>query len=139
MLKINRHLSIPLTEFQFSFARGSGPGGQNVNKVNSKVTLRWTVKLSRALTPMQVERIEKNLSRRVSKDGDLIVTSHRFRDQGRNVADCLTKLQELLQDALKVPKLRKSTHVPRRSKKARLGDKRRQSEKKNLRRPPASD
>ncbi len=93
MLIISPQLRIPLREFQFTFARSGGPGGQNVNKVSSKATLRWPVLQSLSLPgPVRTRLLEK-IGPRLTATGDLLVTSQRFRDAGRNVADCLEKLR----------------------------------------------
>ena len=86
MLKINERINIPLREFDFWFARSSGPGGQNVNKVNSKAFLSWNVKNSPTLPAAVKLRFMSQFSRRISKEGVLIIKSQRFRDQGRNNA-----------------------------------------------------
>ena len=133
MLAINEKISIPLREFEFSYSRSPGPGGQNVNKVNTKVTLRWNVEKSQSLSDEQKQRIAKRYARRINKQGELLITSHRFRDQGRNVADALSKLQELIASALVRKKVRKKTKPSRASKRRRLDSKRKKSEKKQSR------
>ena len=109
MLKITPNIQIPTTELQFTFARSPGPGGQNVNKVNSKAVLKWDVRQSTVLPHAVKTRFLAKFSRRISKAGLLIVTSHRYRDQGRNVADCLAKLREMIDSVLKAPVIRKKT------------------------------
>ncbi len=74
MLVVNQRLKIPLREFQFSFVRSSGPGGQNVNKVNTKATLRWSIKKSTHISVAVRERFLTKYHRRVTADGDLIIT-----------------------------------------------------------------
>ena len=136
MLKVNEKIQIPLTEFQFTFARGSGPGGQNVNKVNTKVTLRWPIDKSRSLSETIKKRIAAKHAKKINQDGEMLIFSHRFRDQGRNVADCLDKLREIISEAAKPVKKRIATKTPRKAKKRRLADKKLQSAKKELRKPP---
>jgi ribosome-associated protein len=92
-LVVSSRLQIPLREFQFSFARSSGPGGQNVNKVNTKATLRWPVLESPSLPQPVLARLLARCQSRITAAGELLVTSQRFRDAGRNVADCLEKLK----------------------------------------------
>ena len=138
MLKVNSKIQIPLKEIQFSFARGSGPGGQNVNKLNTKVTLRWPLEKSPSLSEAIKKRILARHSRKINNDGELLLHSHRFRDQGRNVADCLNKLREIILESAKPPKKRIPTQTPRRAKKRRLADKKMNSAKKELRKPPKS-
>ena len=133
MLVINSRIKIPLTEFQFTFSRSSGPGGQNVNKVNTKVLLRWDVTGSPSLPEGVRVRFLEKYPRRITNEGDVIVTSQRFRDQGRNVADATEKLRAMLADAATVPKARRKSKPTRGSRERRLKHKREQSEKKSRR------
>jgi ribosome-associated protein len=135
MLVVNDRLKIPLREFRFSFARSSGPGGQNVNKLNTKALLRWAVLKSPSLPEPVRSRLLARHRRRVTAEGDLLVSSQRFRDAGRNVADCLEKLRAMLSEAAAVPRPRRPTRPTRASVERRLGQKRRQSQKKRRRRP----
>ena len=139
MLVVNDRLSIPLKEFHFTFARSSGPGGQNVNKVNTKATLRWNIAGSPSLKEDVRQRFMEENRRRVTGEGEVIITSQRYRDQGRNVADCLAKLRDLLDAATIEPKVRKRTRPSRAAKRRRLQDKKSQSQKKQLRRSPRFD
>jgi ribosome-associated protein len=134
MLLVNSRIQIPLAEFEFSYARSSGPGGQNVNKVNSKATLRWPL-LGSANLPEDVrQRFLARYRRRVTVEGDLVVTSQRYRDAGRNASDCLEKLRQMLEQVAQPPKRRKPTRPTRGSVRRRLDDKRRRSRKKGSRR-----
>jgi ribosome-associated protein len=139
MLRVNDRISIPYTEFDFTFARSGGPGGQNVNKVNSKVTLRWDVTRSPTLPPGVFARFRAKYHRRMTKEGDFVMTSQRYRDQGRNVADCLEKLRELLLEVAVAPRTRRPTRRTKGSVQRRLNDKKEQSAKKQSRRRPATD
>jgi ribosome-associated protein len=139
MLVINDRLKIPLREFRFSFSRSSGPGGQNVNKLNTKALLRWAVMKSPSLPEPVRRRLVSKHRRRLSAEGDLLVNSQRFRDAGRNVADCLEKLRAMLAEAAERPKPRKPTRPTRASVRRRLDQKRRQSQKKQRRRPKLED
>jgi len=134
MLVVNSRLKIPLREFKFSFARSSGPGGQNVNKVNTKATLRWPVLKSRSLPEAVRGRFLSRYGRRVTSDGDLLITSQRFRDTGRNVADCLEKLRTMLAEVAVPAKRRVPSRPTRASVRCRLDRKRKHSQKKQLRR-----
>ena len=139
MLVVNSQLKIPLREFRFTFARSSGPGGQNVNKLNTKATLRWPVVRSGSLPEPVRKRFLARYRRRVTAEGDLLTTSQRFRDAGRNVADCLEKLRQMLAQAAVAPKRRKTTRPTRASVRRRLDSKRRQSQKKQSRRRTSDD
>jgi ribosome-associated protein len=134
MLIVNPRLQIPLTEFEFSFARSSGPGGQNVNKVNSKAWLRWPVLASPSLPPAVRERFLAKYRNRVTAEGDLMLASQRYRDQGRNIDDCLEKLRAMLAEAATPPVRRKKTKPSRGSIERRLEGKREKSRKKQGRR-----
>ena len=139
MLVINESLSIPLREFGFSFSRSPGPGGQNVNKLNTKVGMRWDIASSKSLPDDVRNRFLLQNKTKITKSGEFYVTSHRFRDQGRNVADCLSKLREMLLLAWPAPKRRVATKPTRSARKRRLESKRRTSEKKNSRKTPRLD
>lgn len=138
-LHVNDQIKIPLGEVRFSFARSQGPGGQNVNKVNSKAILRWNPSKSHSLPAAVLERFLRMHKRRMLADGDLMLSSQRFRDQGRNVADCLARLQQLILDATVAPTPRIATKPSRGAKERRLKSKQRQSERKRMRKPPKRD
>jgi ribosome-associated protein len=139
MLTITSQLQIPLREFEFTFARSGGPGGQNVNKVNTKAMLRWRVTTSVSLPEGVRQRLLAKLCRRITVDGDLLVTSQRFRDAGRNTADCLEKLRQIIAEAATPPRPRRPTRPTRGSVRRRIEDKRRQSEKKHRRTSSGDD
>ena len=139
VLVVTRSIRIPRDEFTFTFMRSSGPGGQNVNKVNTKVRLRWDIAKSPSLSEAVRERFQKAYSRRITTEGDLLITSQRYRDQVRNIDDCLEKLRELLASVAAPPRRRKKTKPSRGSKERRLQGKREQSERKRSRRKPGRD
>ncbi len=136
MLVINSQISIPLREIKFKFSRSSGPGGQNVNKLNTKVQLRWNLEKSAQLPDDVRQRMIARYKRRMTGDGELVISSQRFRDQGQNVADCLNKLKEMVLSVATPPKKRKPRSVSKAAKMRRLTNKRRRSETKRLRRSP---
>ncbi len=125
---------VPLEEIRFRFVRASGPGGQNVNKVASKAILRWNVRASLRLSEEQKERLTRLAGSRMTRAGELLITSGRFRDQARNAAECLARLRGLLAEAAVVPKPRRPTRPTRASQEKRLKGKRIQSDKKRSRR-----
>jgi ribosome-associated protein len=135
-LRVNANISIPPGELRFSFVRSSGPGGQNVNKVASKAVLRWNVLASTALGEDVRQRLVARERRRMNDRGELVIASQRFRDQRKNIDDCLEKLTALVKTAAARPRVRKKTNTPRASREARLHNKRAQSEKKQRRRLP---
>lgn len=135
-LEINSRFRIPLSEFEFSVARSSGPGGQNVNKVNSKVQLRWSPHASPSIPEEVRFRVLTKLESQLTTEGDLLVVSQLYRDQPRNRENCLEKLGEILRASLVVPKTRKATKPSRAAKARRLKNKKLGSEKKTQRRGP---
>jgi ribosome-associated protein len=134
MLSINNDIQILSDEYAITFARSGGPGGQNVNKVNSKAVLRWTVYGSRSLPYDVLARFIDKYRNRLTSDGELILTSQRYRDQGRNVDDCVVKLREMILTVLSPPVKRRPTKPTRSSVKRREEAKRQQSRKKEQRR-----
>jgi ribosome-associated protein len=134
MLIVTRQLQIPLAEFEITFARSSGPGGQNVNKVNSKAVLRWAVRGSRSLPEPVRERFLQKFGNRLTTEGELLVTSQRFRDAPRNSQDCLEKLRTMLLGVVHAPKRRRATRPTKGSVERRLQGKRRQSAARQERR-----
>jgi ribosome-associated protein len=129
-LIVDRHFTIPPQELQISFARSSGPGGQNVNKVNSKVMVRWSPAESASLPDEIRARLLARLASRLTRTGELIVVSQRFRDAGRNTSDALEKLRELLVAALHQPRYRKPSRPTRGSVRRRRESKQRTSQRK---------
>ena len=139
MLKIDEHLSIPLDEFQWDFARSGGPGGQNVNKVNSKVLLRWSPGTSPSLPEPVRARLLRLVAHRLTTGGELLVTSQATRDQSRNLDDCLEKVRALVLAAARPPKVRRPTRPTRGSQLRRVESKARHSETKRGRRKPDAE
>jgi ribosome-associated protein len=138
-LDVTSRIQIPLDELRFTYARSSGPGGQNVNKVNTKVTVHWPIETSPSV-PMDVRaRFIQRFRRRINKRGELVIHSQRYRDQERNYGDCLDKLRAMLLEVATVPKKRKPTRPSRGSKERRLRQKKSRSETKSRRRPPKLD
>lgn len=124
---------IARSELRLSFARSSGPGGQNVNKVNSKAVLKWNPAVSPNLPETARARILSKLRSRLSSEGELVISSDVYRDQPRNREECIRKLQDILRAALYVPPRRKPTR-PSRSSRARAAEKKKKhSAKKRLR------
>lgn len=134
MLVINSRIQIPLEEFRFTYVRSSGPGGQNVNKVNSKAVLRWAVTESPSLPEDVRSRLLTRIASQLTNEGELILSSDRYRDQPRNREDCLEKVRTLLRAVATPPKKRRPTKPSRASKERRLKSKQTQSQKKQQRR-----
>jgi ribosome-associated protein len=136
MLVVSPGIRIPLEEFRFTFARSGGPGGQNVNKVNSKAILRWGLTTSPSLPEDVRERFLATFGSRLTTEGEIVIASEESRDQSTNKQTCLDKLGELLAAVAKAPKKRRPTKPSYGSKLRRLEDKHRNSERKSGRRPP---
>lgn len=133
-LVVTPRLTIPAGELEIAFARSGGPGGQNVNKVSSKVDLRWNPTTSAVLTEEDRALLLEKLKSRLTNDGVLIVTSTATRDQIANREDARSKLALIVKAALDRPKPRKATKPSKGAKRRRIADKRHNAEKKNNRR-----
>jgi ribosome-associated protein len=140
MIRINNNLEIPESELGFRYSRSSGPGGQNVNKVATKVTLLFAVADSATLSEHQKAAVSERLATRISKDGVLHLSSERHRTRSANQRDAVERFATLVAAALAPRKRRRATGVPDSSRRRRLEAKRQRSERKRLRsRPPADD
>ncbi len=133
-LRVDRRVVIPAAELSWSAVRASGPGGQNVNKVASKVDLRFELASTTALPADAKERLLRMVRTRLDKEGRLVITSQLTRDQSRNLEDAREKLATLVRRALVAPKARKPTKPSRGARERRLGEKRAQADKKQARR-----
>jgi ribosome-associated protein len=138
-LYVNSRLTILAQEITITAARSSGPGGQNVNKVNSKVTLRWAPSRCDRMDPAWRRRFEARYGGRINRDGELVLHSEQYRDQSRNRSDVRQKLVEMLLGCQSAPKRRIATRPSRASQRRRLDQKGRQSQKKQSRRKPGRD
>ena len=136
MPRINASLIIDDSELRFEFARSSGPGGQNVNKVETKVRLLFDVDGSSSLTASQKQLIRERLSTRISRDGILRVTSQRHRSREANRRATLEKFVNLIAEALEEREPRVRTKVPKAQRTKRLEYKKQRSRKKALRARP---
>ena len=130
MLQVTDGIAIPDAEFAWQYARSGGPGGQNVNKVESKATLRWALGASTSVPDAVKGRLRAAHPARVTTDGEFLVSSQRYRDQERNRADCLEKLAAMVRAAATPPTPRKKTRPTKASKLRRLAEKKHQSERK---------
>lgn len=135
-LVVNSRLTIPAAELQISFARSGGPGGQNVNKVATKVELRWNPAASAVLSDRDRAWLQERLGSRLTAAGELLITSSKTRDQAKNRDDARAKMAAIIRTALQRPKIRRQTRPSRGSVERRLQDKKQRSERKRSRRPP---
>lgn len=127
------------SELTFRASRSSGPGGQNVNKVNTRIELRFNVANSLLLSPEQKTLLTEKLKNRISADGDLIIAAQESRSQAENKKIATEKFYLLVQKAFAPQKARKRFRLSREHKQKRLDEKQRQAQKKELRKPPAAD
>jgi len=128
MIQVTNSIALDEDELQESFIRASGPGGQNVNKVESAVQLRFDVRQSPSLPEDVKARLARIAGRRMTNDGVLIITAQRFRAQERNREDAVARLVEMIRQATERPKPRRPTRPTLASKKRRLEAKCRRSE-----------
>jgi len=133
-LVINDRLRIAGSELDFSFARSSGPGGQHVNKTSTKAVLHWNVRHSESLPDPVRQRFCDLYSKRINTQGELVLSSDRHREQGRNVDECRQRLKTMVASVARPPKRRKPTRPSRAARQRRLQEKRQHSEKKQRRR-----
>jgi ribosome-associated protein len=133
MLAVTSRITIPDDELRFTYVRSSGPGGQNVNKVNSKAVLRWPIAANTSVPHEVKSRFSARFGTRITVDGEVVISSDRYRDQGRNTQDCLDKLKEMLVSVAVPPKKRRPTKPSRASKERRLKAKTEHADKKKSR------
>lgn len=132
-IKISQTLSIPIGEFKFTASRSSGPGGQNVNKVSTRITLWFDVINSKSLSDRQKELIQNRLQTRINKDGILRVVSQKHRTQAANRNAAIERFALLLQEALQEELPRRETKVPKFARESRLDEKKHRSRIKERR------
>jgi ribosome-associated protein len=133
-LIVNAAIEIPGAEFGISYARSAGPGGQNVNKVNSKAVLRWRVVDSPSLPIGVRQRFLQHFGSRLTNDGEIVIASDEHREQPRNLTACYDRLRAMLLSVAQPPRRRIKTRPSRGSVERRIQSKQRNSDKKQQRR-----
>ncbi len=128
-----QHIPDLSSEFSFRTSRSSGPGGQHVNKVDSRVELRFNIASSQLLSDQQKETLQQKLANKLTTEGDLIIVSQKERSQLRNKEITVEKLYALLAKALQPRKKRKATRPTRTSVEKRITSKKQTGEKKKRR------
>jgi ribosome-associated protein len=139
MVEINPSLTVPDAELELRTSRSAGPGGQNVNKLETRVTVRFDVAGSPSLGEEERARIQESLGSRITKAGVLQVSSQKHRTQAANREAAVARLAELLAGALEPEAERKPTRVPKAAKRRRLEAKRRRGRIKERRGAPGTD
>jgi ribosome-associated protein len=123
-IQVTLRISIPLSEIELSYARSSGPGGQNVNKVASKAVLRFDLAGSPSIPEPARQRALRRLENRVTKHGEIVLSCDTHRDQTRNREEAISRLQSLLAEAMNLQRRRRPTRPTKAAKERRLQEKR---------------
>ena len=138
-LTVNDKVTLLGSDLEWTAVKSSGPGGQNVNKVNSKVELTFDFEDTVALTDKVRDRLREIAKGTLDGEGRILIKSEKTRDQGKNLADAREKLKEMILQALVIPKVRKATKVSKAAKKKRVETKKKVSKKKAARKKPSKD
>lgn len=133
ILHVKNGISIPEHELEITTSRAGGAGGQHVNKTDSRITVRWNIKNTSALSDEQKARVLQNLAHKLTAEGDLIVHNSESRSQHQNKENAFRQLAKEIAKALYVPKKRIATKVSKSTKERRLVGKKRHGEIKKMR------
>ena len=138
-LVINDKVTLPGSDLEWTAVKSSGPGGQNVNKVASKVELSFDFENTVALSDTVRDRLRILAKNQLDAEGRVLLKSEKTRDQAKNLADARQKLKDLVLEAMVVPKTRKPTKVSKAQKARRLSNKKQVGAKKAARKKPQRD
>ena len=138
-LRVSRGLVIPVSELREAASRSSGPGGQHVNKTNTRVTLRWNIEASDAVSDRQRARLLSRLAHRLTGAGDLIVHADRARSRTRNRERARLQLASIVRAGLSVQRTRVATKPSKGARKRQVETKKRRSALKDQRKRPSRD
>ncbi len=138
-LRVRRGLVIPAGELRASASRSSGPGGQHVNKSNTRVTLRWNIEASEVLSDRQRARLRSRLDHRLTRGGELVLHAGRARSRTRNLERVRERLVEIVSEGLATARTRIATKASAGARKRQTERKRQRSEVKRRRRRPGFD
>jgi ribosome-associated protein len=138
-LRVRRGLVIPAGELRVSASRSSGPGGQHVNKSNTRVTLRWNIETSEALSDRQRALLRSRLDHRLTRGGELVLHAGRARSRARNLERARERLVEVVSDGLATARARIATKASAGARKRQAQQKKRRSAVKSQRRRPGLD
>jgi ribosome-associated protein len=133
VITVRPGVAICEAELDVSYVRSSGPGGQNVNKTSTKAVVRWNVRSAPNLRDDVKARFLSRFASRITIGGDVLVTSDRYRDQPRNLEDCLAKLRAMLEEVAVAPTKRKATRPGRAARERRITSKKNRGTTKSLR------
>jgi ribosome-associated protein len=139
MIRVTQEIVISEDELEFDFVRGSGPGGQHVNRSATAVQLRFDPSKSPSLATDVRERLVRLAGSKMTDEGILIIEARQYRSQERNRRDAIDRLVELIREAAKKPKVRRETRPSRAAKERRLQEKRRRGETKRRRQTPIEE
>ena len=139
MITLRPGIEVPAEELEIRYVRSSGPGGQNVNKTSTKAVVRWNVRGAAGVRDDVKGRFVARFASRITAAGDILITSDRYRDQPRNLEDCVAKLRAMLEEVATAPIQRKATRPGRGARERRIQTKKTRGAVKSLRRPVESD
>lgn len=139
MITVGPGICVGADELEISYVRSSGPGGQNVNKTSTKAVVRWNVRSAMGMRDDVKARFLARFASRITTAGDILVTSDRYRDQPRNLEDCLAKLRAMLEQVAVAPARRKPTRPGLGARERRIHAKKTRGVTKSLRRRVGGD